>query len=132
MADHCKRITEGVPDDVGVVEVTGELTIASGFGLPVQVAEILRDGVRRIVIDLGAVEFIDSSGLGLLVNVQRRVEHVTAHLVIVEPAERVRRVFEITRLDRQLALVSTRAAAIAMFAVLGHESPRSGLPGARD
>ena len=76
---------------------------------------MLRAGARRIVIDLSAVEFIDSSGLGLLVNVQRRVERATAHLVIVEPTERVRRVFEVTRLDQQMALVATRAAAIAVF-----------------
>ena len=116
--DGSTRVTDGVPDDVALLEVRGELTIASGFQLPLEVADMLRAGSRRLVIDLSAVEFIDSSGLGLLLNVQRRVDQEEGRLVLVEPAPRVRRVFEITRLDQQMSLVSTRAAAIAMFPVL--------------
>ena len=119
VVDSCQRVTAGVPDEIGVIAVTGELTIASGYGLPVEVSEmLLREGLRRIVIDLDAVEFIDSSGLGLLLNVQRRVDRAGARLAIVEPPERVRRVFEITRLDQQMTLVATRAAALAVFAAL--------------
>ncbi len=105
--------TDGLPADKAVLVLDGELSIGTGVRVPLAVDEQLRDGRVRLVIDLAAVEFIDSSGLSLLLNAQRRVERAGGVLAVVEPPERVKRVFEMTRLDRAFKLCPGREEAVA-------------------
>ena len=53
----------------------------------------------RVVVDLAAVEFVDSHGLQLLADTHRRLTAEGASLVVVPPAEPVRRAFELTSLE---------------------------------
>ena len=52
-------------------------------------------------------------GLSLLLNAQRRIQRAGGALAVVTPPERVRRVFEMTRLDRAFRLCETREEALA-------------------
>ena len=54
---------------------------------------------HHIVIDLRDVGFIDSSGLDAIVQANRRVRDLNAHLVICNPSRTLRRMFEVTGLD---------------------------------
>ena len=65
---------DGLPPDTGILVLDGELSIGTGVRIPLAVDEQLRDARTRLVIDLSAVEFIDSSGLSLLLNAQRRIQ----------------------------------------------------------
>jgi anti-sigma B factor antagonist len=105
--------TDGLPPDTGVLVLDGELSIGTGVRIPLAVDEQLRDARTRLVIDLAGVEFIDSSGLSLLLNAQRRIQRAGGALAVVTPPERVRRVFEMTRLDRAFRLCETRDEALA-------------------
>lgn len=108
--------TEGLPADSAVLVLEGELSIGTGVRVPLAVDEQLRDGRKLLVIDLAAVEFIDSSGLSLLLNAQRRIQRAGGVLAVIEPSERVRRVFEMTRLDRAFKLCPTRDEAFVALA----------------
>lgn len=111
--DTIRVETEGLAADTGVIVLDGELSIGTGVRVPLAVDEQLREGRVRLIIDLAAVDFIDSSGLSLLLNAQRRVQRASGVLAVVEPPERVRRVFEMTRLDRAFRLCATREDALA-------------------
>ena len=104
---------DGLPPDTGILVLDGELSIGTGVRIPLAVDEQLRDARTRLVIDLSAVEFIDSSGLSLLLNAQRRIQRAGGALAVISPPERVRRVFEMTRLDRAFRLCETREEALA-------------------
>jgi anti-sigma B factor antagonist len=104
--------TDGLPPDTAVLVLDGELSIGTGVRIPLAVDEQLRDARTRLVIDLSGVEFIDSSGLSLLLNAQRRIQRAGGALAVVTPPERVRRVFEMTRLDRAFRLCETRDEAL--------------------
>lgn len=110
--DTIKVETEGLPDDTGILVLEGELSIGTGVRVPLAVDEQIREGRVRLIIDLAAVDFIDSSGLSLLLNAQRRVQRASGVLTVVEPPERVRRVFEMTRLDRAFRLCPSREEAL--------------------
>ena len=111
--DTIRIETDGLPVDTGILVLEGELSIGTGVRVPLAVDEQLRDGRVRLIIDLSAVDFIESSGLSLLLNAQRRVQRASGVLAVVEPAERVRRVFEMTRLDRAFRLCPSREEALA-------------------
>ena len=74
-------------------------------------------GAARLVVDLTAVSFMDSTALGLLVRVARERDAQGSAVRIVLPRGTARRIFEITALDRALPIASDRAAALAQLGV---------------
>jgi anti-sigma B factor antagonist len=66
------------------------------------------EGAKRIVIDMTATTFIDSTTLGVLLSVVKRVRPEGGAVVLVCPDRNVKRIFEITLLDRVFTIVDTR------------------------
>ncbi len=90
-------------DRVLRLEVDGEIDVSSAPGLLDSVlCAALASDHRQVVMDLRNVRFIDSSGLGAIIEADRRLRHEGAHLVIVRPTGLVQRLFEMTGLDGSL------------------------------
>ena len=96
-----------------VLRVSGEVDVATAPRLREQVVSLVGDGERRIVVDLEVVDFIDSTGLGVLVGALKRVRTHGGELVIVCTQPRLLKVFEITGLVRVFELHDTVNAATA-------------------
>lgn len=77
----------------------------------------LRSTARAVVIDLERVSSVDSSGIALLLNAFRRLDHAGRQLAIACPLGSARRAFELTALDRQLPMHETRRDALAAVGV---------------
>jgi anti-sigma B factor antagonist len=56
-------------------------------------------GSKHVVVDLARVDFLDSTGLGVLVGARRRLENSGGSLSLVCPHERLLKIFRITGLD---------------------------------
>ena len=102
--------------DVAIVTVSGELDLALCIKLAPELNAVLRSEARAIVIDLDAVSMIDSSGIALLLNAFRRLDHAGRQLAIACPMGAPRHAFELTALDRQLPMYETRRDALAAVA----------------
>ena len=90
---------EGSREGEWILTVLGEIDVASSPRLRTELASVLERGARTIVLDLQAMSFIDSSGLGVLVGALKRLrEQHGDDIVIRGLQESVRRVFEITGL----------------------------------
>ncbi len=90
-----------------VVAVTGEVDMATAPELAEAIAAV-NDSVRRVVVDLAEVTFLDSSGLNALVHAQRGLAKQQIGFRVVSPADRVvRRVLEITQLEAPLGVVDS-------------------------
>jgi anti-sigma B factor antagonist len=96
-----------------VVEVTGDLDLASAPALRQEVLALLNTGQRHIVLDLTPTDFLDSIGLGTIVAVLKRVRVLGGSLVVVCPEPRLQRVFRVVELDRILPLHESVDAALA-------------------
>lgn len=57
-----------------------------------------------MVLDLSTVKYLDSTGLGLLVQLQRRVRDASGDLCLVVTSQHLRRIFNLTALDRAFCL----------------------------
>lgn len=91
--------------DVGssvVVQPTGRLNMVAAPKLREQLQTIVGSGRTRLVVDLSATDFIDSSGLGALISGLKAARQAGGDLRIAAPTEQVRRVLTLTRLDRVL------------------------------
>ena len=86
-------------DAWAVLTVSGEIDIATAPSLRERLHSLLAEGKRQIVVDLDDVGFLDSTALGVLVGVLKRARSEDGEVRIVCTQPRVRKVFEITRLD---------------------------------
>jgi anti-sigma B factor antagonist len=92
---------------VTVIELVGELEVSEAPHLRDLLGEAVAGSQSRVLLDLGQVTFIDSSGIGVLVGAHRRADEAGARLGLAAAGAGVRRVFELTRTDRVLRLFET-------------------------
>jgi anti-sigma B factor antagonist len=81
-----------------VVRVTGEVDMSNAGDIREVVDQVTATGVDRLIFDLGGLEFIDSSGLAVLLAAAQRVPSVQLR----NPSPIVRRVVEVTGLSETL------------------------------
>jgi anti-sigma B factor antagonist len=96
-----------------ILEVSGEVDVYTAPALRDRVTDLLDAGQQLLVIDLGGVEFLDSTGLGVLVAGLNRAREVGGSLALVCPQERVLKLFRITGLDEVFAVHNTVNEALA-------------------
>lgn len=108
------RLDVSERDGWSVLTVGGEVDVATAPRLREQLLRLVSDGHHRIVVDLGEVDFIDSTGLGVLIGALKRVRAHDGDLALVCTENRVLKVFEITGLDRVFRLHPSVVAAVEL------------------
>jgi anti-sigma B factor antagonist len=96
-----------------IVSLGGEVDLYTAPELKQELHRLVSEGATRLVIDMSETTFIDSTTLGVLLSVVKRVRPEGGTVVLVCPDRNVRRIFEITLLDRVFAIVDTRDEAFA-------------------
>jgi anti-sigma B factor antagonist len=108
------ELTDEQPDaETRVITVSGEIHVTTAPDFSARLNEAIAAGSRSVVIDLAAVEFIDSTGLSVLLNGLRRVTRAQGRMALVVCNPTVLRLFEITKLDSTFDIQPTREAALA-------------------
>ncbi len=87
-----------------VIEVAGEIDVATAPKFKEKVVEAIDAGHTRLVIDIQNVAFLDSTGLGVLVGALKRVRAQAGSLDIICTSDRLMRIFKITGLDKVFGL----------------------------
>lgn len=103
---------EGREDGAQALELSGELDAASAPALRERLAEVATKSGGPLVIDLTTLEFIDSTGLSVLLNAKRRLTRRGRGFAIVCPPGHVRRILEVTQLFDTLGCHNTREQAL--------------------
>jgi anti-sigma B factor antagonist len=99
-----------------VVDVRGELTAASEEALMDAYARAGGEEVRALVLNFSELEYMNSSGIGLLVTVLVRANRAKQKLLAVGLNEHYRQIFELTRLDEAIGIYDSEADALAAVA----------------
>lgn len=94
------EILEEKINGVEVLNLTGRLDASSAKDFKEKVGSLAKEKRVNLVIDMGAIDFIDSSGLGSLVASLRSVNKLGGDIKIASLQDPVRSIFEITRLHR--------------------------------
>ena len=101
-----------VSDKVSVIDVKGELT-AFAEGVLMQAYNQASDGrVRAIVLNFEGLEYMNSSGIGLLVTLLIRVNREKQRLLTYGLSEHYRNIFQITRLDDAISIYDSEEEAV--------------------
>jgi anti-sigma B factor antagonist len=94
-----------IDDETHVVAVTGEIDLFTSPEFKQRVSAPIDAGRGRIVVDLTATTFIDSSSLGVLIGAHRRLRRRGGKLVVVCGNEAIVKTFKITGLDGVFTIV---------------------------
>jgi anti-anti-sigma factor len=103
--DECagaQGVIDGGRDDSGarVVNLVGEIDLANADALGEKLDQLIGDGAERLVVDLSALDFMDSSGIAMLLRTAGRVDSMTVR----NPTDVVRRIIECTGLADTLRI----------------------------
>jgi anti-sigma B factor antagonist len=116
-AQGCLSVHEDALDErTRVVAPSGPVDASSAPRLGRRLLALVDAGARALVIDLSRVSFMDSTGIGVLLNALRRMTQRNGLLLLIAPAEHLRRPFEVTGLARRFRLFDSRADALAVVA----------------
>ncbi len=100
---------------VTVIAVDGQLIVGNRQELKNLVQDALEEGDRKFLIDFAGTAYIDSSGLGALVSISKKIREHGGELRLAELNEDLRALFELTKLDTLFAIAESRAEALANF-----------------
>ena len=104
--------------DMGTVTVVaphGDVDMAVAEDVRRRLTQLVDRGRPRLVLDLGAVMYIDSSGLGALVAAMKHARAAGGDIKVCALEADVRSLFEMTRLNTVLAVHATRQEAVAAW-----------------
>lgn len=94
-----------------VVEVHGEVDVYTAARLRERLVSVIDGGATSVVADLRRVDFLDSTGLGVLVGALKRLRMAGGALALVCDNEKLLKIFRITALDQVFSLHETVEAA---------------------
>ena len=101
--------------DVTVLDVEGQLIVGNRQELKQKVLEELEGGERRFLIDFDRTGYIDSSGLGVLVSLSKKIREQGGELRLANLNEDLRTLFELTKLDTLFQIADSRERALESF-----------------
>lgn len=105
------QVTSTVDGPRAVVTASGELDVANAPELRSYLHGLVDQGAETLVVDLGEVGFLDSTTLGVLISVHKRLAESGGVVELVIPHARLLRIFQITGLDRVFTIHDSLAGA---------------------
>lgn len=105
------EITQTHPP-LAVVTLSGELDMTTAPGVRARTFRLIADGCPHLIIDLSGVTFCDSTGLGTLIGILRRVGREGGSLRLVAVSDRLARLLHTTGMDAVLNIHTTVAVAL--------------------
>jgi anti-sigma B factor antagonist len=100
-------------DGTTIVAVGGEIDVYTAPKLRDRITELVGDGIFNIVIDMESVEFLDSTGLGVLVGGLKKVRAHDGSLELICTQDRLLKIFRITGLAKVFVIHDSADGALA-------------------
>ena len=100
---------------VTIIDVEGQLIVGNRQELKQKVLEKLDGGERKFLIDFSNTGYIDSSGLGVLVSLSKKIREQGGELRLANLNEDLKTLFELTKLDTLFHISNNREEALSSF-----------------
>ena len=110
------QIEERVVDGVTILDLKGKMTLGEGDELlKDKINSLVNQGQRKMVLNLAAVPYIDSAGLGELVRTYTTVSRSTGRLVLLNVTKRINDLLVITKLGQVFDIYDSEPEAVKSF-----------------
>ena len=101
---------------ISVIDVQGDLTGSAEESLMSAYNEASSDGAKSIILNLDGLEYMNSSGIGLLVTMLIRVQRQKQSLLAYGLTDHYQQIFELTRLNEAIGIYDSESAALTAAA----------------
>ena len=95
-------------DGVAILTLRGEIDVYTAPRMRQAIVDLVDAGSLNIVVDMEKVDFLDSTGLGVLVEGLKRVKTRGGNLTLVATQDKILKIFDITGLNKAFPIFSTR------------------------
>ena len=111
------QLEQRIAGDVVIIKVTGDITLNKGGDvlLKDKVQSLLQQGHKSLLVDLGGVSYVDSAGLGELVQAYATTKNRGGALKLLNVTKRLRDLLVVTKLLTVFDAFDSEASAIASF-----------------
>lgn len=106
------EIKTEIKQDIFIINLSGEIDIYNSKDVKDLVEKKLQEGVGKYIIDLDNVSYIDSSGIGSLIASRTSIVNRKGVLYLVNIKGSVKRVFDLTKLNKYFTISSSKEDAI--------------------
>lgn len=107
------QITQSKHNDYVLVGLEGEVDLNSSPQLRKIFNEIIDKGATKILVNFSKVSYIDSSGLATLIEMMQRIKKSNGRMSLVQMSDKIKSLFEITKLDKLFSIYKTQEEALA-------------------
>jgi anti-sigma B factor antagonist len=105
---HVRRI-----NGVSIIDIGGEVNAQAEDALATAYAEASQNGVKAVVLNFSGMEYMNSSGIGLLVTILIRAQRAKQKLLACGLNEHYQQIFALTRLNEAIGIYGSEAEAVA-------------------
>ncbi len=98
---------------VSIIDIGGEVNAYAEDALAAAYSEASQNGVKAIVLNFSGLEYMNSSGIGLLVTLLIRAQRNKQHLLACGLNDHYQQIFTLTRLNEAIGIYASEAAAVA-------------------
>ena len=110
------NIIERTINDVTVLDIEGNLALNENARFRKQVAGAIDAGVRKLIVNLARVKYMDSSGLCELISCYTALQRLNGHVKLLHLSNRLQYLMAITKLDSVFETFDSEPAAVFSFA----------------
>jgi anti-sigma B factor antagonist len=98
---------------VGVIEINGEITAFAESALMDAYTEASNGNTKAVILDFNNLEYMNSSGIGLLVTLLIRANRHNQKLMVIGLNDHYQQIFQLTRLDEAIGIYDNESNAVA-------------------
>lgn len=109
------KINTGKQSEVTICAIEGEINLNTSPELRKAFDAFVRANAKKVIINFANVSYIDSSGLATLIELFQRLKKVGGNLRICNMAEKIKSVFEVTKLHKLFDIYDSQELALENF-----------------
>jgi anti-sigma B factor antagonist len=98
---------------VSIIDISGEVNAQAEDALAAAYAEASQNGAKAVVLNFSGMEYMNSSGIGLLVTILIRAQRAKQKLLACGLNDHYQQIFTLTRLNEAIGIYGSEAAAVA-------------------
>jgi len=106
------EMTDDIINDTHVVHLRGKLTIDKAPDFFAHMESLIGKGEKNYLVEMSDLGFIDSTGLGTLIRISKRINEAECRLRFSNLQPKVLKMIELTRLDKILSIYTTQEEAL--------------------
>lgn len=109
------EIRQSEVNGIKVLDVEGDVNMDNSQELRKVLKQLVKDGVKKLLVDLSGSNYIDSSCLATFIEMRKKMSEMDGHIYISSVSGKVKGIFEVSKVDTLFKIFSSKTEALAQI-----------------